>query len=319
MASRNSTPLFAVLIIALVGIAAFLAYNKIQNEKKLRAQTEALLEQEILTNELNTRVERMIGELDAATENNERLNEVVDNQKTEIELQKQKINSLIRNKNDLKKAKEELAQLEARMDSYLTEINKLKAEVSQLSDANAQLNVQNETLNRNIVEIEEEKEGLLVSKGLLEEQNTELSKSNNMLNAKVTKASAIKMSLVDIHGTKLRSNGAYAKTHKASKMTGIQVCMNLQDNALVSEANETFFLRVINPLGETISQNTGQKLLDNDSGADVLYSTSFELDYDGSADECMVWEPTTPFTPGAHTVEMYNKGYLVASQEYIVK
>ena len=266
-----------------------------------------MADQEKLTYELNNKVDKMIAELETATENNERLGEVASNQKTEIELQKQKISGLIRNKANLNKAKQEITDLESRMSGYLAEINKLKEEIGELSEENSELSTANSKLNQDVVEAKEVNDDLLVSKGILESEKEKLSQSNDELSSKVTKASAINMSLGDIHGTRVKSSGALAKTSRASKMSGLQICLDLENNALVSGADEMIFLRVISPIGETISLGTDKTFTSKENDQSVRYSASFEIMYDGAKQECLLWEPEIPFHPGAHTIEVYNR------------
>jgi len=316
---NSSAAIFTLIILALAGISGYLLYNKYQKEKTILEQEQVLLEQEKLNFELNSKVDKMVLELEQVQSDNVQLNEVVANQKTELALQKDKIAGLIRNKKDLSKARAELDELETVLSSYRAQISQLQNEVNELTESNMALQNTNQKLNENIVEVQEENQSLVTAKGMLESEKETLTKVNKSLAGDVNRASTIQADVTDLHGVRFRSNGNTAKTNKASKMSGIQVCLLLADNALVDEAEETFYLRLISPNGETVTDNTDQIINLAGQASELRYSSKYTINYAGAGEECMLYEPGLPLTPGEYLVEVYNKGHLSAQGSYVAK
>ncbi len=315
---NNSIAIWIFLTLALLGTAGYLFYAKYEKEKVILEQKQLLADQEKLTYELNNKVDAMMDELDESKDENSQLSEMVDAQKLEIAQQKKRISGMIRSQKDLQAAQTEIDELQSLMSGYRRQIEDMKLEIASLTAANTELVDSNVQLTTRVIEIQEENDELLTVKGDLEMQKDLLSKSNEELNSRVNKASAINLDFAEVDGIRIRSNGSPAKTRSSKKATGMQLCIDLSDNALVSEAQETLYLRVSSPGGETIT--TSDKVMQvydaADTSTDMLYSASYTVDYSGADTECILWEPGLPLSPGNYDIELYNKGHLMASTSY---
>lgn|GEM_PF-3605549 len=315
---NNSIAIWIFVTLALLGTAGYLFYAKYEKEKVILEQKQLLADQEKLTYELNNKVDAMVDELDESIDQNSQLSEIVDAQKLEIAQQKKRISGMIRSQKDLTAAQGEIDNLQSLMSGYRRQIEDMKLEIASLTQSNTALADSNVQLTTRVFEIQEENDELLTVKGDLEMQTDLLSRSNEQLNSRVNKASAINLTFTDVDGIRIKANGSPAKTRSSKKATGMQLCIALKDNALVSEAQETLYLRVSSPAGETIT--TSDKVMPvfnkTDVRTDMLYSASYTVDYAGEDTECILWEPGLPLSPGNYDIEIYNKGHLMASTTY---
>ncbi len=155
---------------------------------------------------------------------------------------------------------------------------------------------------------------------LVSEKNTlETEKSN--LTSVVTKASVIKVAEVSASAWKVRKSGKPAKTKSASKTDRVKVCFTTTQNDVAAEGNERFFIRVINPLGETLALETlGSGITSTYDQQEIRYTQSKELPYENnSLVGCFLWEPNVAFTAGTYNLEVYNKGYLAGEGNFLLK
>jgi hypothetical protein len=150
---------------------------------------------------------------------------------------------------------------------------------------------------------------LVSTKENLEEQNKDLSKTVNY-------ASVIKVSEIDVQGFKLKENGKATKRGSAKNIDQLQICFQTTVNEVARPGREQFFVRLINPVGETMAiEELGSGIMtSNKTNEKIRYTQIKEYDY--AQDEtqlCLMWEPNVSFQEGEYTVEVYNKGYLAGT------
>src|SRR6185436_9152641 len=134
--------LATVAIIALLGLAAFLIYTKVNQDKLIKKQSAELIEETRIKAELEKEYYQALSDLEEMRGNNSELNAMIETQKAELKTQKDKINGLISTEKDLQKAKEEIARLRV----YVTEVENLKKQNAALRDTNSQLSSQRDEL-----------------------------------------------------------------------------------------------------------------------------------------------------------------------------
>lgn len=102
----------------------------------------------------------------------------------------------------------------------------------------------------------------------------------------------------------------------------IQICLDTYENEVAEIGSETFFVRVVNPVGETMAvENLGSGVLEKSvSGDKVRYTKAAEVEYDQTAVKtCLDWNPNTSFQEGKYIVEVYNKGFLSGKGTFELK
>ncbi len=319
---QKLTAVAAVIIVALLGLNAFLIYNNRQHKAENEELTVKLDEAKLLEAEIEKQYYDALTELEAMRGKEENLNALIDQQKEELLEQKKKLSGAIRTKKDLKAARKQLEDLKAQMEQYIADINTLKEENAQLAAANVQLTEEKTMLQGEVAKERMMNEELTTAKSVLINEKEALEGEKADLSATVLLASVIKVNNVKATGFKKKSSGKAKKRSSAKNVDYIQVCFDATQNEVASHGLEQFFVRVINPLGETLAiEDLGSGITSNTrTGEEIRYTKIKEIDYNNEKVQvCMLWEPNTPFNKGTYEIEVFNKGYLAGSGSFKLK
>ena len=314
--NRNILPIALTIGVLLLCVIGYFAYNSITTANKLEQTVYELEESNKLREELETQYNQALADLEAQKTTNDELNSIIDQQKAELESQKNKIAGMLKNKSRLKKARVEMENLKVQVNEYIAQIEQLKAENEALAGENAQLSEEKANLNTDL-------QGKIAENEELSEAKAKLVTEKEDLTSKVNVASVIKLRKVTVEPRKVKGNGKAVSTSKAKNTNQVKVCFTTLSNDVVRPSMETFFVRIINPLGETLAiEDMGSGMLTNKkTGEEVRFTQAEEVDY--SNDEvqaCMVWSPaSTNFMKGNYSVEVYNKGYLSGMGAFSLK
>jgi hypothetical protein len=165
-------------------------------------------------------------------------------------------------------------------------------------------------------------EELATAKTVLLSEKEKLTTENTTLAKKVNIASVVKVANISATGFKVKSSGKEVDQKRADKIDGIKICFDATENAITEQGVEQFYVRIINPNGETQAiENMGSGVFTNEANNEQVKYTSLKgVKYENkSQNTCMNWQPNIPFQEGTYTVEVYNKGYLAGSSTFILK
>ncbi|MBT8221170.1 MAG: hypothetical protein KJP00_15185 [Bacteroidia bacterium] len=312
MSSTTRIVLIALLAVSLL-LNMFLLSSKYKQNDIIDQQNIALTEAKDLETQLREEYAQAMTDLDEMKSNNEELNGLIENQKSELTKSKNRISALLKDSRNLKTAREEIANLVAQRDEYLAEIQILREENEGLVNANRSLSESNQALNTS----NEEKSSIIneieSEKAVLMSQKEEVSAKNAELSAKVNIASVIKTRNIDVSAWRVKKSGVAAQRKAAKNVDYIQICLDTYENEVADLGAETFFVRVLTPLGETMAiENLGSGVLEKSaSGDQVKYTKAAEVEYDQNPIKtCLDWNPGMAFQSGKYIVEVYNKGFL---------
>jgi chromosome segregation ATPase len=314
----------AVLVImVLLLINAFLLFNKVSQGKVIEEQKTELTEAETLKTELEKQYHDAQAELEAMKGSNEELNAIIDQQKLELEQQRDKVNRLLRDGKELNRARAELRNFKSQVEEYLARISQLTAENESLRSERDDLSTQARSLSQNLDSAAAANRQLSDEKQALTAEKQALSEERSRLSDKVNLASVIKVNSLEITPLKERSSGKDVKKKYAKNVEKLKICFKTTDNLITKAGTEQFHVRVLTPRGETMSaENTGGgKIFNRDTGEEMLFSFSKEVEYDNrSAQVCHVWSPSLEsFSQGKYTVEVYNKGHRAGTGQVVLK
>lgn len=310
-----------VVIIALLGINGYLLFSKVNQDKLIAKQGSDLIETQKTNTELQEEFYDVMASLEQVRTANSELNSIIEAQKSELEAQREKVSRLLYVERDLEAAQAELTKFRAMRDQYVAQINKLTEENTQLTSQNKQLSEQNSSLSTELEEKSESNEELRSQAASLTSENESLQEERERLSATVVKASVVSVDDITINGYRLKKNGKESFTRKADKTQGLQVCFEAQENGVVEAGSERFYLRVIDPLGETMAlDELGSGVITDANQKQVRYTQYRDADYENTLiDICMNWQPEINFAPGLYLVEVYNKGHLSGSTTFTLK
>ncbi len=313
----------AIVVVALLIVNAFLLYNKYNQDQVIEAQKSEIAESDKLKVEMEKQYHEALAELEEMRTGNEELNTIIDQQKEELKAQRAKINQLLKDGKNLDRARAEIRNLTAQVSEYIGRIEQLNAENEGLRNQNDELSVRTQQLTQNLDMERNKNVELSGEKEQLETVKSQLSAENENLSDKVNLASVIRVKDVSVLGMKAKSSGKMVKKRFAKNVEQLRVCFSTEENHVANPGLERFFVRIINPIGETMAiDDLGSgKIVDKGSGEEVLYTSTTEYDYNNDETEiCFDWDPTVSnFQNGKYQVEIYNKGHLAGSGSFELK
>lgn len=321
MASNNQTSrrLLSVAItvaIILLAMNAWLLYNKAQQDKLIEKQNKELLDADRLTVDLEKQYYAALNDLEDLRSENDEISELIDAQREELKVRKERIEQLIREKGDLAAARKEIEELRQQIKGYLNTIYNLQEKADSLGWAVDSLSLRSDSLQTRL-------DSATVINQALKARNQALLQEKEILARKATYASVVKVEDVTVTGLKLRNNGKTARKRYARNVNLLKVCFEVQHNDLVNADEEYFLIRIVNPKGETIAvEDLGSGVLKRlDSGEEIRFTFAGSAPHEPNAPKaCLTWAPPAgSVVPGNYSVEIYNKGYLAGQGKFSLK
>ncbi len=316
-----STILWVLLGASIIG-NAYLLMDRSKMSDQVQQQVDKITESEQLNAELEKQYYEALSDLEEMRGSNDELNTMIETQKEELKQQKNKIASLIKNGKDLKSARAELVVLKTQAAEYVAQIEQLRNENEKLSEINLTLEKEKGDLSVQVEEGTKINNELTTAKAALISEKEILSKENENLAAKVNVASVINVSNITIKGIKLRDNGKERAKNKANKINHLKVCFDLEDNNVAEAGIEQFFIRILNPDGETMTfENFGSGIMvDSESGQQIRYTLIKGVQYNNdAANTCFDWAPEIEWASGEYGLQVFNKGFLVGESAFALK
>ncbi len=321
--SKSNITLIAWLVaIALLALNIFQWYSNNQLKTALSKEESINTDLQKVQSALETSYQDAMTNLEDMRGTNDELNELIETQQADLAKQKEKINGLIWTSKELKKAKAEIELMNSTAAGYLAEIRQLKEANEGLTASNQKLFSDNELLTTNLNQSMKDIERLDSTQAVLVTMKEELSSENGMLSNKVDMAEAIKINAINIEGFKSKDGGDLKSTRKAKNVNVIRSCLVTETNMVTSAGEETFYVRIINPQGETMAiENAGSGVLTNKLTQDeIRYTTSGTVDYNQKDMQvCIDFTPNYTLSAGLYQIETYNKDYMVGKGSFLLK
>lgn len=311
-----------VAIVGLLGLNAYQWFSISQLKTQNSEHQSNLLDLEKAQAELDQDYQDALERLEELRGDNKEANDLIDSQKKELEVQKAKIGDLIWSKRELGKAKEELAKLNVQVNDYVAQITTLKNENLALTDQNVQLTSANQQLSTTLDQEKKEKEEIANARAILASERDNLSKTNASLSSKVDLANAVKINFVEVKGYEVKDDGKLKEKGKAKDIEMVRVCFTTETNLVTPSGSKKFFIRIVNPQGETVAQedNSSGVLTNKLDNTQVRYTTSGDITYNNKdTNACIDWTLATKLTKGNYNIEMYNNGYQVGKGNFTLK
>lgn len=309
----SAVPVLITLLILLLGALGYLLFERSQ----FQSQNENLRKELNQANDIRTELETSFNEandqLDNLKTDNVELNSLIEEQKIEINKKRIKINRLISIDRKYKQAKEEIESLKAETAKYISEIQKLKDQNIELTKSNTSLLKAKTELSKEVQVSKEKNIALEEKTKQLSSYNEKIAEERDNLSKKVNKASVIQIENIEVTGYTVKNSGRLARRKKAKNVEQLNVCFTATKNEVTSLKEEEFFLRIVDPLGETMSiESLGSGILIKESDQQpIKYTNRGVMQYNNEDKQvCMEWKPGIAFPSGTYEIEVYNKGYL---------
>lgn len=313
-----------ILIVALLGVNAYLMYANKQKGEALEQAVEANTELETAKAELDKEYNLALEELEAKKGENGQLNDIIEQQKSELKAQKMKIDRAIRQGNssasELASARKQIQALIAQKESYLARIDELNADKKLLEENVVSLTSAKTELESTLTEVKATAEK---TEAELKQDKEVLSVEKEKLSSKVARGSVLNTRNIVATAWKTRRSGKNVDTKSANKAEKFSVCFDIDENVITPSGNNKILLRILTPLGETLymeGQGSGAFSNQTSGGGATRFTTSKGFSYTNKAtNQCIEWSVQTPLTQGTYTAEIYNKGYKVGTTTFLLR
>ncbi len=308
-------------MILLIGLNGYQWYVNSQLKQDSRNQKTELVELEKIRTELDQDYRAAIEGLDELRGDNKELNQLIDSQKLSLQEQKEKINNLIWTKRELGKAREEMKTLKDQAQRYIVELTKLKDDNQLLVSSNTQLREEKEALNQLYAEEQRAKAEIAQARAVLAAEKEEIIKEKAVLSSKVDIAEAIKINYMEVQGYQVKDNGKTKEKSKAKDITMLRTCFLTETNVVAKSGEQEFYIRIIDPVGETVADDDKSGVLTNKlDETQVMYTTSGSMDYQNEDTRgCISLNLSQKLLKGIYDVEIYNNGFMVGKGDFKLK
>lgn len=309
----------AAIIVALVGVNLFML---VSNNNKKAELTEKLDTSEGLKAEAEQQYQAALAELEQMRGSNEELNALIEQQKADLTAQKGKIDELLVSKGNLSKVRKELESMKTQVKQYLAEINQLREQNQELTTQNVTLTENNQVLSTDLETERMTTASLSNEKAMLVSEKESLEGERAKLSKKVTAASVVKVSEIEVSGLKMKDSGKAVKKSYAKNVDQLKICFNTTVNEVAEPGSDLYHIRIVDPQGVTLAvESLGSGVfMSSDKNEEVKFTTTKEFDYNQDANTlCTTWSSGQELAKGTYQIELYNKGYLAGKSTFKLK
>lgn len=321
--NQSKTTTWAIIaILALLGLNGYQWFSNSQLKTENVRQEAEIIEIEKTQAELEQDYQASLESLESLKGENAELDILIESQKKELTAQKEKINNLIWTKRELSKAKKEIAKMKVQAANYVAEITELKEQNQFLASNNQKLEQENVKLTASYQTQMEMNAELEEARKVLAAEKERLFDNNSKLSTKVDMANAIKINWLKVQGFEIKDDGDLKDKSKAKDIEMLRTCVKTESNYVTSAGEKEFFVRLINPIGETVAiENNGGGILVNKlDNTQVRYTYSGKFDYNNEDTEaCLDWVLSDRLPKGEYDIEIYNNGFLVGTGDFKLK
>lgn len=289
---------FVLAILALLGTNVYYAVQY----KNLGKQVEVLYNEK---SQLQAEIDRIEAEFNRISHNDAlilspALIDERDNVRARISTLRLRLNEGEINRDEIYDAREEVFHLRAMVSSYSNEVKSLMRE-------NESLNFEKEALARTVKSTQETVSSLEGANERLTEENDNLSEMNYFLSKQVETASILKISGISINGIRERNNGKQTTENRARRTDKLKINFSIVENELAPMGIHNVYLRVIDPSGNLLSDNS-QFFTADDKRMQYTDKRTIRFLNDGK-EYTIDWVPKDSFRRGTYMVVLYSNGY----------
>lgn len=207
--------------------------------------------------------------------------------------------------NALSITRNELVFYKQKIDAYEILLRKKDERIQRLEKDNENLVAKN---------IEQQKTTMAIKENLAEEKQKVKNIQNQMEEAAVFQAENVDISIIDNKGRKT-SGGQY----RAKKIDKLDITFNLAGNKLTEIGSKNIYLRVLEPAG-TVLANPGSSGSFQVEGKNYTYSAYQQIIFDKSRQKVRFqFSRTGSFQAGRHKVEFYTDGRKIGTGSFNVR
>lgn len=282
----------AIMLIA-NGVTLFILFSE-KHDKEV-----VIVEKESLTNDYNN----VMAELDAKKADleqlrgqNQDMDKKIDEQEKMIEDEKAQLEDQFK-KNSITAA--ELGNARKRIREYEVSISDLQMKVAEYEVQTKQLTADKEVLTSDL--------------SCEKEVTAQLTTVNDSLGRKVDAGSYLQIPHVDVAAVRRKNNGQEVAVDKAKAADMLKISFETGVNKVIDPGTISFYVRIINPRGETIAVNEqGSGVIPGtDESKPVLYTKKQNVQYNQTNKKVVLYWTRYISDPGLYRIEVYQSGKVI--------
>jgi len=313
MENNNNQTFFKVALGVTVGVIALLSYlfigarnETFELQKALTTKVEQLSSTQIKLDSISKSLDEKIKEVEMLGGNVAELEKV----KAQLESDKKKL------KSDLSFS---VQKYEAKIKEYETFLATKDEELTKLREENGDLMARNKNLETEKQAALSENAGLKSDKDNLSKTVADYTSQNEELNRKVTIASAMKATNVEVYALasngKVRDGGRY----KASKIDRLKISFGLATNPVAEKNNKDIYIRIMDATGAVVSADGSSGTMQYD-GKEVGYTVKQNVLFENNDQKVdVVYAKGSAYKSGKYSIELYSEGFKIGTGTFEVK
>ena len=189
------------------------------------------------------------------------------------------------------------------------EVAKLKMGVSDLRTTLDDVRARNELL-------QQENEVLARQVSSAGEKVSALSNENLDLKNKISIASALKVSNIQVNGISISKRGRMETESRNRRVDQLQILFSIADNALTQKGDKEIFVRVVDPSGNLFGDAANWFYV---HGEKLQYTFKESINFTNKGEEYQFLWPQDKFKKGAYTVLLYNDNAIMGRASVVLK
>ncbi len=304
MADQNKTNKVLLIIVVgvLVALNALFISNYLTTKDEKQQVEMKLVSTEQANEELKKQYSDVLAQLEEYKGSNEKLNNLVDQQKLELDTKVKQIQQMIKEK---KIDKSQLDRALAEIKQLNSSIAKLNERVDSLNAANGILKDENLSLKKDVQDVNDKNEKLT-------QENTE---KNNI----ITVARVLKTENLTAVTYSVKDKGKEKETTKVSGVNRVKITFNLGENFVAEKNQKVIYMKLISPGGSTIpSPDKGSFTF---QGSETTYTQKISFQFTNTKQQLqLVWDKgTSTLTKGDYKVELYCDGFIIGNGRFSLR
>ena len=261
-------------------------------------------------------------EITVLTAENQILSTRLDSVEKQLQIRIQELEKLGANVTELRFLQDQLIQeKKSNAQRSASEIEALNQRIKDLSTLLVQKDKEISQLQEGFKALSSENEVLKSNKSELEKEVTEINLQKQELATKVAEASKLKLSGIRVSGMNVRGKAldGKGKTFKKKQLKGIQVVVQLADNAIAEKGSRMAYLQVVGPNKLPIFDLAKGSGTFNWSGEEQFFTAKQEFWYD-SKEQTLVffYEKGSAYSLGIHEVKFFVDQQYLGSSTFVI-
>jgi hypothetical protein len=291
--------LLIILLLGALGGAGYLFMTSQEQESKLTSQDQSIKSKNDTISFQIAEIKRYQDELQAKSDSLMALGQSNAEYETKLRQIQKRLVVAQRNVGDLKALKEDIEKYKLMIAAKDREIDSLKTMESGYKAQISTLEKDRQTLGDTVNTLRSSKQEL----------------ADKIALASVLRAENIKVTALDKKGKEQTKEGV-----KAKKVDKLKIVFSLADNKVAKKDNKQIMLRVVDPSGAVLFDNTTGGGTFTAGGKELPYTAMQDISFSNTKQKLTYnYVKGSPYVPGTYKIELYAEGNMIGEANFLMK